>query len=179
VFVRPAIAVLTTSGFHSAALLVPIIVAAYVVQALGDAVKFGIDVTERTKLYTIASWIATAVVLICYATLIPRYGGYGAAFATFIAFSVRFGFSYYWSQKVWPVSYAWRRPILLAAITVAVSLPAVVLPVTRASSQFALGFGLTLLYAALTWQFVLDDTHRLGILEVIRARKLTAIFGRS
>jgi O-antigen/teichoic acid export membrane protein len=179
VFVRPAIAVLTTSDYHGAALLVPIIVAAYVVQSWGDAVKFGIDVSERTSLYTAASWIATAVVLVCYAVLIPRYGGFGAAWATLIAFSVRFAFALYWSQKIWPVAYAWGRTILLTVISVAVCLPAIFLPVTRAWEQFALGIGLTLVYAGLTWQFVLDDTHRVGILEVIRARKLTMIFGGS
>ncbi len=179
VFVRPAIAMLTRSDYHSAALLVPIIVAAYVLQGWGEAVKFGIDITERTKLYTAASWIATAVVLVGYAVLIPPYGGYGAAFATLIAFAVRLAFSFYWSQKVFPVSYSWGRPILLTAISVAVAVPAVVLPLTRASSGFALGTVLMLVYAALTWQFVLDDTHRLGVLEVVRARKLTAIFGRS
>jgi O-antigen/teichoic acid export membrane protein len=179
VFVRPVIAVLTTSDYHSAALLVPIIVAAYVFQSWGNAVKFGIDVAERTTLYTAASWIATVVVLIGYQLLIPRYGGYGAALATLIAFVVRFGFTFYWSQKVWPVTYQWGRSILLAAITVGVCLPAVILPVTRTASQFALGAGLTLVYTALTWRFVLDDTHRAGILEVLRARKLTAIFGQS
>lgn len=179
VFVRPAIGVLTTSDYHSAALIVPIIVAAYVFQCWGDVVKFGIDIAERTKLYTAASWIATVVVLVGYATLIPRYGGYGAALATLFAFAVRFAFGYYWSQKVWPVTYSWRRPLLLTAITVAVSLPAVLLPVTRTLTQFALGVALTLIYAVLTWQFVLDDTHRLGLLEVLRARKLTALFGRS
>ncbi len=179
VFVRPAIAVLTTSDYHSAALIVQIIVAAYVFQSLGDAVKFGIDVAERTKLYTAASWIATVVVLIGYATLIPRYGGYGAALATLVAFAVRFAFAFYWSQKVWPVTYQWRRPLLLAAITVAVCVPAVVLPVTRTASQFALGAGLTLVYSVMAWLFVLDDTHRAGVLEVLRARKLTAVFGQS
>ena len=179
VFVRPMLAVLTRQDYHSAALIVPIIVASYVVQSWGDAVKFGIDVTERTKLYTWASWIATAVVLVCYAVLIPRFGGYGAAFATLIAFLVRFGFSLYWSQKVWPVTYRWGRSLLLAAIAAAVSAPAFLLPMTHAKSQFAVGIGLTLLYAGLAWRFVLDDAHREGIVEVIRARKLTAIFGRA
>ena len=179
VFVRPVIGVLTTNDYHRAALLVPVIVAAYVVASWGDAIKFGIDVAERTTLYTVASWIATAFVLVGYAVLIPLYGGYGAAFATLIAFSVRFAFAYYWAQRVWPVTYEWGRPMLLALIATVVSLPAVILPVTRTVSQFALGFGLTAIYAALTWQLVLDDTHRTGILEVIRARKLTAIFGRT
>jgi O-antigen/teichoic acid export membrane protein len=179
VFVRPAIGMLTTSDYHSAALLVPTIVAAYVFQSWGNAVKFGIDVAERTTLYTAASWIATAVVLVGYAVLIPPYGGFGAAVATLVAFAVRFAFTFYWSQKVWPVTYLWRRSILLTVIAVAVSLPAVVLPVTRTLSQFGLGVALTLIYAALTWQFVLDDTHRSGLLEVLRARKLTAIFGRN
>jgi O-antigen/teichoic acid export membrane protein len=176
VFVRPAIAVLTSNSYHSASAIVPIIVASYIVQSWGDAVRFGIDVAERTKLYTWASWIATAVVLVAYAVLIPRYGGFGAAYATLIAFLVRFGLSLYWSQQVWPVSYHWGRSLLLAAIAAGVCIPAFVLPFTRASSQFAVGVGLTAIYAVLTWRFVLDDTHRTGLLEVVRARKLTAIF---
>jgi O-antigen/teichoic acid export membrane protein len=179
VFARPVLAVLTSHDFQSAASIVPIIVAAYVVQSWGDAVRFGIDVSERTSLYTWASWIATAVVLVGYIVLIPRYGAYGAAYATLIAFVVRFAFALYWSQMAWPVTYRWGRSILLTAIAVGICALAFVLPTTGALSQFALGTVLTLVYAALTWQFVLDDTHRSGILEVIRARKLTAIFGRS
>ena len=179
VFVRPALAILTSTGYHGAAGIVPIIIAAYVVQSWGDCVKFGIDVSERTKLYAWASWIATAVVLVGYAVLIPLYAGYGAAIATLIAFMVRSAFALYWSQKVWPVTYHWGRSILLTAIAVAVCTPAALLPTTGAPGQLALGIGLMVLYSALTWQFVLDDTHRNGILEVARARKLTAIFGRS
>jgi O-antigen/teichoic acid export membrane protein len=179
VFVRPVLAVLTSQDYHSAARIVPVIVAAYVVQSWGDAVKFGIDVTERTKLFAWASWIATAVVLVFYAILIPRFGGYGAALATLIAFVVRFAFALYWSQQVWPVTYQWGRSIVLTTIAATATIPALLLPVTHTSSQFALGIGLTLLYAALTWQFVLDDAHRNGLIEAVRARTLTGIFGRS
>jgi O-antigen/teichoic acid export membrane protein len=179
VFVRPTLAILTSSGFHGAAGIVPIIIAAYVVQSWGDCVKFGIDVSERTTLYTWASWIATAVVLVGYAVLIPLYAGYGAAIATLVAFVVRSAFALYWSQQVWPVTYHWGRSILLTAISIAVCAPAALLPTTATLNQFALGVVLIALYGALTWRFVLDDTHRNGILEVVRARKLTAIFGRS
>ena len=69
--------------------------------------------------------------------------------------------------------------ILLTAIAIGVCAPAALLPTTAVLNQFALGIVLMVLYGALTWRFVLDDTHRNGILEVVRARKLTAIFGRS
>lgn len=179
VFVRPVLAVLTPVSYHGAAAIVPIVVAAYLVQSWGDAVKFGIDVSERTSLYTRASLIATAVVLVFYALLIPRYGGAGAAIATLIAFAVRFGFALYWSQQVWPVTYHWNRSILLTVIATVICIPAFTLPVTHAAGQFVLGVALTLVYAGLVWRFVLDDTHRTGLLEVVRARKLTAIFGQS
>jgi O-antigen/teichoic acid export membrane protein len=94
----PALDVLTSSRYHSAAALVPIIVAAYVVRIWGHAVKFGIDLGERTRLCTWASWIATAVVLVCYAVLIPLFGGFGAAFPTLIAFAVRSALALYLSQ---------------------------------------------------------------------------------
>lgn len=177
-FARPVIAVLTSAPFHSAAMIVPIIVAAYLVQSWGDAVKFGIDVAERTKLYTWASWIATVVVLVAYAVLIPPFGSYGAAWATLLAFIVRFGLTLRWSQQVWPVTYRWGQPILLTTIAVAVCAPACLLPTTSVSVQFAMGVGLTVLYAALAWRFVLDDEHRIGVREMVRTRKLSAAFGR-
>jgi O-antigen/teichoic acid export membrane protein len=179
VFVRPALAVLTNARFHGAAALVPIIVAAYVVQSWGDAVRFGIDVSERTKLYTWASWIATVVVLVCYAVLIPRFGGFGAAFATLIAFAVRAALGLYWSQKAWPVTYKWGRSILLTVISVAVCAPAMLSRVSGATSQFAVSTALMVIYGALTWYFVLDNAHRSGIRDVLRSRKLAAIFGQS
>jgi O-antigen/teichoic acid export membrane protein len=179
VFVRPVLTLLTSSPYHGAAAIVPIIVASYVVQSWGDVARFGIDVAERTTLYTRASWIATAVVLVAYAVLIPRFGGYGAAWATFIAFVVRFALTLRWSQEVWPVTYQWKRSLLLTTIAVGVSAPAFLLPTTTVLRQFALGIGLTALYAALTWSFVLDEEHRIGILKMIRTSKLSTVLGRS
>jgi O-antigen/teichoic acid export membrane protein len=178
-FARPVLAVLTSRPYHSAASIVPIIVACYVVQSWGDVVRFGINVAERTKLIAWASWIATAVVLLAYAVLIPPFGGVGAAWATFIAFLVRFGLMLRWSQQVWPVTYRWSRPLLLTTIAVAVYGLEILSPLTRVSGQIAVGLGLTLLYAAMAWRFVLDDSHREGLRVVLRERKLSAMFGRS
>lgn len=179
VFARPVIAVLTSSPFHSAANIVPIVLASYVLQSWGDVARFGIDVTERTHLYTWASWIATAVVLVAYVVLIPPFGGYGAACATLLAFAVRFALALRWSQQAWPVAYQWGRSILLTAIAVAVCSPVFLLRTAGVPSQFAIGVGLSMLYGALTWRFVLDNEHRKGLRDIVRHRKLTAIFSRS
>jgi O-antigen/teichoic acid export membrane protein len=179
VFVRPVLTLLTSNPFHSASGIVPIVVASYVVQSWGDVARFGIDVAERTKLYTRASWIATAVVIVAYALLIPRFGGFGAAWATFIAFVVRSALTLHWSQQVWPVTYQWSRSFLLTAIAVGVSAPAFLLPATSVFNEAVLGIGLTVLYAALVWRFVLDVEHRAGIVTIVSTRKMSAVFRRS
>ncbi len=175
VFARPALLVLTSPAYHSAASLVPIIVLAYLVQSWGDATKFGIDITEQTKLVTWASWIGAAVVVVLYVVLIPPYAGYGAAIATLVAFIVRFALLLYWSQKVWPVNYQWGRPILLFIVAVAVVLPATLVPMAQTWKQFAFSAGLTAIYAALVWIFVLDDTHRAGIRDALRTHAVGAL----
>lgn len=119
--VRPALTLLTAPSYHAAATLVPVIVAAYVVHAWVEAVRFGIDVAEKTLYYTYASWIAAGVVFVGYATLIPRYGAMGAAIATLVAFLFRLALTAYWSKLLWPVNYGWMRVLPAAAVAVAFS----------------------------------------------------------
>ena len=41
--------------------------------------------------------------------LIPPYGMMGAAMATIAAYSVMFAGMVWWSQRIYPVPYQWRR----------------------------------------------------------------------
>jgi len=167
---RPAIGFLTESSYHEAAVLVPVILAAYVLNAWVDAVKFGIDVSERTVYFTYASWIATVSVLIAYALLVPPFGGMGAAVATAIAFAIRFGFTLFWSQRLAPLDYGWARIMrltLLSALTCAAG-------VLYAPDPLYLQVGAALLlfggYAASTWRFILTVHERDRVLGMLRAR---------
>jgi O-antigen/teichoic acid export membrane protein len=162
IFIKPVIAVMTTAPFHPAAGLVPIILAAYVVQGWEKVTQFGISVSRQTRYQGYATWVGLGVVLVLYATLIPRWGGYGAAIATLVAFIVRAAASYYWSQKLWPVSYSWSRTLRLAGYSTGLVLAAFYIPARGIPAQLALGLGLLAVYAVLTWfTFLHVDDRRL------------------
>src|SRR5207244_9990418 len=55
---------------------------------------------------------------LCFA-LIPSYGMMGAAIATAAAYSVMFVAMTWWSQRVYPVPYQWRRVVTATAAGVA------------------------------------------------------------
>ena len=119
-FTPAVIRLATTAEFHSAAAVVPVIVAAYVVQCYTMVVAFGIDVSTRTKYYTYATWSSVLVIAVLYAVLIPPYGGFGAAWATLLAFVVRFALTYFFAQRLWPVKYSWAGSLRATAIGIAV-----------------------------------------------------------
>jgi O-antigen/teichoic acid export membrane protein len=160
---RPAIRLLTEPSYHSAALLVPLIVVAYVLHAWVDAVKFGIDVAERTIYFTYASWVATLVVLGGYVLLIPSYGAIGAAMATIIAFAVRFALTLHWAQGMTPLEYGWPRIIRLVGIA-AFCAGATLMwaPGTIAADMLLAGISLVS-YAVCVWTLILDRAEQQGL----------------
>lgn len=177
VFVRPVIGIMTTAPFHSAAFLVPIILAAYVVGAWMDGVKFGIDVSERTMYFTYANWIGVAVIMVLYALLIPPLGGIGAAVATFVAFTVRFGLVYHWAQRLSPMQYDWPPVLRLVAIGAAAVGTATAAPLTDTVSLSAVGAALIALYSLLVWGLVLQsDDRRLLRRYAFAPREALALF---
>lgn len=159
-FARPALAILASPAFWPAADLVPLLVLCYVVQGWTATVHFGIDVSERSKYSSHANWIAAIVILALYATLIPRFGAFGAAIATLLGFIVRFALVYRWAQRLWPVSYEWRPVEKLLAIGVVAVAAGVPLRGSAVLVQVAGALALTGIFAVLVWFLVLDDTTR-------------------
>lgn len=148
VFVRPFLQLMSAPEFHGAAVFVPVIVAAFVVQVWTDAVTLGIEVSEQTRYATFATWISVVVVLALYASLIPPFGGMGAAIATLIAALVRFGCMYHWSQRLWPVAWDWAPNLRLAGYAVACGIVGVALHPESFTGQLVTGGTLGLVYVA-------------------------------
>ena len=86
-------------------------------------VAIGIGRSRRTQF----NWVVTgaaAVVNICLnLLLIPPYGMMGAAVATITAYTTMFLGMAWWSQRIYPVPYQWRR--VATAVAVGVALVAV------------------------------------------------------
>src|SRR5688572_27130201 len=104
-FVGDVLRIMSTPPFHPAANLVPIILIAYVFHGWAMMHDIGVLVKERTEFLTMANWTAAAVALAAFAVLVPRYFAYGAATAAVIAFGVRWGMTYVFSQRLWKVDY--------------------------------------------------------------------------
>lgn len=159
-FARPLLVVMSDAEFHSAAGLVPVVVVTYVLQAVTDALEFGIQVAERTRYTTYATWCAVAVVLVLYVTLIPSYGALGAALATLGAFAVRLGCIFYWSRRLWPIAYDWARPLRLFGFATTVSILALALRPDGIVGQIAVGAGAVAALAMFAWTSVLTRGDR-------------------
>jgi len=159
-FIRPVLQIMVTESFRTAAPFVPVILLAYLMQAWTSVVDFGIGVAEETKYSTYATWIAVVVCLILYAVLIPPLAGMGAAIATLVAMFVRLVLHYYWSQRLWPVSYELRPHLKLLAYGIAVVIPTFLLIPDRLVPQLVAGSALLGAYAVLVWRTVLHDRER-------------------
>jgi O-antigen/teichoic acid export membrane protein len=132
---RPVLRILVAKDFQAAAVLVPIIVAAYCVKAVGDFLRCLFIAQGRPGYDAISNWMGAAVCLAAYATLIPRFGIWGAAVATLIAFAVMGVISVIWTYRMKP----WRiEPVRLLKVGMALAIsvsPFGFLPATSLAAQ--------------------------------------------
>ena len=118
-FVRDFLRLMSNPAFHVAADLVPVILVAYLLQCWTMMQEVGVMVTERTGWNTVANVVGAIVALAAYMLLIPRFLGFGAAWATLISFAVRWVILYAASQRLWYIRYRWSPVLRLLALSTA------------------------------------------------------------
>ncbi|HSD48871.1 MAG TPA: oligosaccharide flippase family protein, partial [Actinomycetota bacterium] len=89
--------------------------AAYIVIAIG------VGRARRTQFNWVVTGAAAAVNVALNLTLIPTYGMMGAAIATVAAYTTMAVGMAWWSQRIYPVPYQWRRVATAAAAAVALA----------------------------------------------------------
>jgi O-antigen/teichoic acid export membrane protein len=114
---RPLLRIATTPAFHAAALLIPLITAAYHIRTIGDFFRCLFLAGNRPEWDAICNWIGAGVCLAGYAVLIPLYGTWGAATATLITFVVLAVISVWWSRRLARVEFDGKRLFQLSALT--------------------------------------------------------------
>jgi O-antigen/teichoic acid export membrane protein len=174
---RPALRLLAAPAYQPAADIIPIIVTAYLFHIWNEVAKFGIDVAGRGIFYTYSSWSATAIVLVGYLILIPRYGGSGAAAATLLAFICRFALTHYWSQRFTPLHYGWQRILRMLALTSVVCLLGITIRPVELALQVAFATFLLAVQLFTIWRLVLSNEEREKVVE-ITSRRVSAFIGR-
>jgi O-antigen/teichoic acid export membrane protein len=110
--------IMSESNFWDAYKIVPLIMIAYIIQIWTAFCNFGVYYSGKTQ-YLAWSIIAAAASIIIFSfILIPPLKGYGAALATIIGFSVRFGLVFYFSQRYFPLNLPWTKTLSMLAVGV-------------------------------------------------------------
>ncbi|MFY9935887.1 MAG: oligosaccharide flippase family protein [Silvibacterium sp.] len=103
--------------YRPAAQIVPLVVMGYLFHALFSLFNLSILQAKRTAFVFVASVMAFVVNLGLNFTMIPRWGMYGAAWATTIAYAIEALVAYLFAQRFFVLSYG--VPEILGGLTVA------------------------------------------------------------
>ncbi len=99
--------------FWSGMGIIPIILIGYYFNGAFNNFAAGFHITKQTKFLPIAVGAAAISNIILNIVLIPWFGYLGSAWATLVAYAVSALVMYYFTLKVYPNQYEWKRIILL------------------------------------------------------------------
>ena len=156
---------LAADSFAEASRVVPLLAFAAVAFAVYIVVSIGVGRIKRTQYIWAITLAGAAVNLALNLTLIPTYGMMGAAVATVAAFSVMAAGISWWSQRIYPVPYQWRR-----VLTAGLAGVAVVVVGKLVEGGLPVAIALTLAYPLLLLP--------LGFTNAGERRRLWALVGR-
>lgn len=115
-FARDFIAHFLNQRYATAERLVPWIIGAYLMHSLFSMFALAALQARRTRVIMGASFLALVLNTLLNFALIPKWGMYGAAYATFLAYVIEAVVMYLLAQRIFRLEY--DLPRTLAAITV-------------------------------------------------------------
>jgi O-antigen/teichoic acid export membrane protein len=148
---RPLLRVLAPPAYFQAAAVVPIIVLAYYIRAIGDYFRILFLANGLPRHDAVCNWITAAVSLLSYFVLIPLYGMYGAAAATLLSFICALILSMLWGYRVWPYQLEIQRIGKLFIVTGGLAAIHLALPHASASAEILRGLLILLAFGGLSW----------------------------
>ena len=121
IFSRNILMIMANSEFWGAARIVPVVVLAYLIQSLTAYCNLGIMIHKKTIILTKSVILSAVVITVFYFVFIPSFGALGAAWATVLAFAVRFLYVYQKAKNLYDMELPWKKilvPFLLSASAV-------------------------------------------------------------
>lgn len=122
IFIQNIVQVMASPEYYSAYKAVPFVLLGYIFFGLAGLLHLGIMVEKRTK-YTLIVAAGTALInIILNFALIPQFDASNAfvapAVVTAISFLILAMGRFYYSNKVFPITYEWKRIASLIGLTV-------------------------------------------------------------
>lgn len=167
-FVKDVLTIMSAPSYHEAYQIVPIIIVAYIFQAWTFYCNLGIYIKGRSKYMAIAYIISAISVTIFNFILIPRYGVYGAAWATVGAFFILFSITNIFSQRFYYIDYGWRKQLQLLLLAVIIYLSSRILNVSQISISLGINTLLIFLFAIIIYRFFLEESGKSIVRQFIR-----------
>jgi O-antigen/teichoic acid export membrane protein len=168
VMARDLLRVMSAPAFWGAAVIVPVLMLPFILQAWSGYCNIGIYVKSKTRPFAWISVVAVATDLALNYLLIPRYGAIGAAWATVGAYVVRFILVYRLSQRLWHIDYGWGRNLELGAICAVGYGVHLWLAPDRLIPSVVFNVGILLLAGVVVYGQVLSSGERSILKRVIR-----------
>lgn len=113
------------ASYWSSFTVIPLLAFGLFFVALNDIVTIGIRIKKKTSRITLMTFIVSTLNLSLNVLLIPIFNAEGAALASLLSQIFFFSGLYYFSNKMYPISFEWRKVFLIftvGAILVSLSL---------------------------------------------------------
>lgn len=162
-YIREFLLLMSSRAFLPAYQLVPLLTAAQVIFIWAAYWNTGIYISGKTKVMATGSIYLVAITLLFNLLLIPRFGAFGAAYATIVAYTARFFWIYYFSQRYYPIPFDWMGiaklyAVLGAAVALNFAYRPSSVPASLGWSTFLLAVAVYVVYLA-----VLSANDRSGL----------------
>jgi O-antigen/teichoic acid export membrane protein len=102
------------SEWRAAAVVVPVVVLAYLFHGLFLLTSIGIGIAKAARRYPLVTAVAALVNVAANFALIPRFGMLGAAWATVLSYAVMAGVGYGLARALYPIRYEGGRMLRVA-----------------------------------------------------------------
>lgn len=109
VLTREVLIIMADPKFLPACAIVPIIVVANIIYSTNSHINMGILIQKKTKYFAYIDGSNGVFILLLNFLLIPRFGIYGAAYATLIAFIYKTTLYYYCSNRIYQICFEFIR----------------------------------------------------------------------
>jgi O-antigen/teichoic acid export membrane protein len=163
---RPVLSKLAGPAFQDAAALVPVLVIAYFLRSIGDFMRALFLACGRPGYEAAATWLGAIACIAGYGLLIPKFGIWGAAFATLSAFAVLAAVSFAWAYRLRPYRVEGLR---LAKVAIALAAGTAIWLAMRGSSFGSLVLAASLSMATVPVTLWLTRFPSSGELDTARA----------
>ena len=167
-FIRDTLTVVVDPAFVSAYRIVPLLLVTTILQQWTGYCNFGLFLRNATHLYAWSALIGVVTALVLNTLLIPHYGMFGAAWATVIAYAVRFIPVYLFAQSKYRVDYSWSKVAELALVLGGVMVFRYFADGLRLGMSLLASTVVLLMATALIYTRMLDNGERAFLRQIIR-----------